>query len=100
MRYVYPIAAVCLCITFLSSCSMTAEHLKTIEEVLAEQVKSGSMTSIQFDAIMASLVGVAAGDWEPVLMKILDGVLTLAAGYVGVRWWRGPITGRKGTAPV
>lgn len=96
----YVLAVACPLSLVLSSCSMTSEHLQTIQQVLEEQVKGGNLTAAQFDAVMAALRGIAGGDWTPLVTKLLDGILTLAAGFLGIHYWRGPISARKGASPA
>jgi hypothetical protein len=91
---------VCSPLLLLCGCSaLPSEHVETIQKVLADQVAKGNLTESQFESVMGALAGLAAGDWTSMLMEIFNGVITLAAGYLGVRFWRGPVTARKGLPP-
>lgn len=91
---------VCSPLLLLCGCgALTSDHVASIQKVLSDQVTQGNLTQAQFDSVMGSLAGLAAGDWTAMLLEIANGVLTLAAGYFGVRWWRGPVTARKGLPP-
>ena len=90
----------CSPLLLLCSCgALTSEHVDTIQKVLADQVTKGNLTKEQFESVMGALVGLASSDWTSALLELLNGALTLVAGYFGVRWWRGPISSRKGEAP-
>ena len=91
---------ICSPLLLLSGCSsLSSEHVQTIAEVLSKQVTDGNLTQAQFDAVMGALQGIVSGDWTAVLVEIANGALTLAAGYLGIRYWRGPVTARKGLPP-
>ena len=93
-------AAYCSPLLLLCSCGvLTSEHVDTIQKVLADQVTKGNLTKEQFESVMGALVGLASSDWTSALLELLNGALTLVAGYFGVRWWRGPISSRKGEPP-
>ena len=93
MRYwmIAPLALLC-------SCSLTGEHVQTVADVLSQQVRDGVMTQAQMDQVVGALRGISSGDWSW-LVDVGEAVATLVLGYFGIRYWRGPVTARKGVAP-
>ena len=94
-------AVCCSPLLLLCGCGvLTSEHVGTIQKVLADQVANGNLTQDQFNSIMGALSGLASSDWTSAMLELLNGALTLVAGYFGVRWWRGPVMSRKGLPPT
>lgn len=84
----------------LVACATSPETAKKIQDVLDGLVKNGTLTPAQADIVLKALTAGGSGiDWTGILNSAIQIALAVAGSLLGVRFWRGPITNRKGLPP-
>lgn len=77
---------------------MDPDQAAAVRQVLEEMLARGQITEGQFEALTQLLQ--PKPDWLGVLGSIGETVLSVVLALLGVKWWRGGITARKGAPPV
>lgn len=82
----------------LTGC-FSPEQVQATRDSLQPLVESGHMTQATLDQIVATMQATTAYGWTQLKNDLIQTGITLAAGFLGIRQWRGSTTARKGNAP-
>lgn len=101
----YLLALVPLVLLAGCTAAMNAAGLAASEEALAELLKGGEIDEATYNALVSALheafkAAQDKGDWWDIVLRVGEPLLTLVAGYFGIRIWRGSPTARKGSLKV
>ena len=87
---------VAVCFLCLCSCGvLSPEDAERLMFGLDNALEQGQITEAQHAAAREAILDKTSFDWS----HVIEPVVTLVAGYFGIRVWRGSPTARKGQAP-
>lgn len=79
---------------------LSAEQRSSVAQVFAEMLAEGQITQGQYDTLMAALQDAGGDWWMDVVATLAEIGVAVGGSLLGVRWWRGSTTARKGALPL